>query len=98
MTLKGKLVFVTGASSGIGAATVRALAAEGVRVTATARRAERLAEVSKRVREESMKVNAEFAAKAGIKNGQVVILENQDGAKQQQQVASIDYHFPIKIE
>lgn len=36
-------IVVTGASSGIGAATVRALAAEGVRVTATARRKDRLA-------------------------------------------------------
>ena len=40
-------VVVTGASSGIGAATVRALAAEGVRVTATARRADRLADLAK---------------------------------------------------
>jgi len=39
-------VVVTGASSGIGAATVRALAAEGVRVTATARRKDRLAELA----------------------------------------------------
>ncbi|MCJ7827063.1 MAG: SDR family oxidoreductase [Demequinaceae bacterium] len=39
-------VVVTGASSGIGAATVRALTTEGVRVTATARRAERLATLS----------------------------------------------------
>ncbi len=39
-------IVVTGASSGIGAATVRALAAEGVRVTATARRGDRLAELA----------------------------------------------------
>lgn len=40
-------VVVTGASSGIGAATVRALTAEGVRVTATARRAKRLRDLAK---------------------------------------------------
>ena len=40
-------IVVTGASSGIGAATVRALAAEGVSVTATARRGDRLAVLAK---------------------------------------------------
>jgi NADP-dependent 3-hydroxy acid dehydrogenase YdfG len=46
MTLKGKLVFVTGASSGIGAATALAFAAEGARLLLAARRAEKLAEIA----------------------------------------------------
>ena len=40
--LEGKTALVTGASSGIGAATVRALRAAGVRVAAGARRTDRL--------------------------------------------------------
>src|SRR5262245_37043784 len=40
--LDGKTAIVTGASSGIGAATVRALAAEGARVVGGARRVDRI--------------------------------------------------------
>ena len=58
------------AESGRLADTLRITRAEYIRIairrmnrkTAARLRAERLAEVSKRVREESMKVNAEFAA------------------------------------
>jgi NADP-dependent 3-hydroxy acid dehydrogenase YdfG len=46
MTLKGKTVFVTGASSGIGAATALAFAAEGARLLLAARRADKLATVA----------------------------------------------------
>jgi 3-hydroxy acid dehydrogenase/malonic semialdehyde reductase len=46
MDLKGKIVFITGASGGIGAATALAFAAEGARLLLAARRAGKLAEVA----------------------------------------------------
>src|SRR6201998_806379 len=46
MSLKGKLVFITGASAGIGAATALQFAAEGARLLLAARRAGKLAEVA----------------------------------------------------
>jgi NADP-dependent 3-hydroxy acid dehydrogenase YdfG len=46
MNLKGKTVFITGASSGIGAATALAFAAEGARLLLAARRAGKLAAVA----------------------------------------------------
>lgn len=46
MDLKGKIVFITGASAGIGAATAMAFAAEGARLLLAARRASKLAEVA----------------------------------------------------
>src|ERR1700722_19458779 len=51
MSLKGKIVFITGASAGIGAATALAFAAEGARLLLAARRAAKLAEVASRALE-----------------------------------------------
>ena len=46
MTIQNSLVLITGASSGIGAATAKAFAREGARVILLARSAEKLAEVA----------------------------------------------------
>ncbi|HWE85073.1 MAG TPA: SDR family NAD(P)-dependent oxidoreductase [Terracidiphilus sp.] len=46
MSLEGKIVFITGASAGIGAATALAFASQGARLLLAARRAGKLAEVA----------------------------------------------------
>jgi NADP-dependent 3-hydroxy acid dehydrogenase YdfG len=46
MSLRGKIVLITGASGGIGAATALAFAREGARLLLAARRANKLAEVA----------------------------------------------------
>ena len=51
MSLKGKIVFITGASAGIGAATALAFASEGAKLLLAARRAGRLSEVASRALE-----------------------------------------------
>ncbi|WP_010492396.1 SDR family oxidoreductase, partial [Lacticaseibacillus zeae] len=47
MTVKDKVVVITGASSGIGAATTQVLAQAGAKLVIGARRTERLAELAK---------------------------------------------------
>jgi NADP-dependent 3-hydroxy acid dehydrogenase YdfG len=51
MNLHGKIVFVTGASAGIGAATALAFADQGAKLLLAARRAGRLAEVASKAKE-----------------------------------------------
>lgn len=48
--LEGKVAIITGASSGIGAATARALAAEGMPLVITARREDRLQALAEQIR------------------------------------------------
>ncbi len=56
--LSGKVAVITGGSSGIGAATARALAAQGMRVVLAARRLERLHEVAAGIRAHGGQVHA----------------------------------------
>ena len=49
MDIKGKVVIVTGASSGIGEATAREFGREGARVVLAARRLDRLEEIAKEI-------------------------------------------------
>ena len=57
--LAGKVVLITGASSGIGAATARALARCGCRVTLAARSADKLAALAKEIGLDALVVPAD---------------------------------------
>ncbi len=69
-SLKGRTALVTGASSGIGEATARALAAVGASVAAVARRGERLAALADGIRSAGGKAvcrTADLATEAGAR-------------------------------
>jgi 3-hydroxy acid dehydrogenase/malonic semialdehyde reductase len=82
--LRGKTAVVTGASSGIGAATVRALTGQGVTVAAGARRVDRLAGLGDAVVARRLDVTdqascEEFVEAAVVTLGGIDILVNNAG-------------------
>jgi 3-hydroxy acid dehydrogenase / malonic semialdehyde reductase len=82
--LEGKRAIVTGASSGIGAATARALAGEGAQVAVGARRLDRLAELGDELVALELDVtdadsSASFVASATHRLGGLDILVNNAG-------------------
>jgi 3-hydroxy acid dehydrogenase/malonic semialdehyde reductase len=80
LDLTGKTAIVTGASSGIGQATARALAAAGVRVAGGARRTERLeTEISLELDVTDPESSARFVDAAVEQLGRVDILFNNAG-------------------
>jgi ribitol 2-dehydrogenase len=64
--LAGKVVIITGASSGIGAATARALAPLGCRLTLTARSADKLRALTEELGPETMAVPGDITASADV--------------------------------
>ena len=75
--LNGKIVFITGASSGIGEATARAFAAEGARLLLAARRYSRLQELQPEL------------MKAGAAEVHLLELDVRDRAKVESSVAGL---------
>ncbi|MFD4945470.1 SDR family oxidoreductase [Streptomyces sp. NPDC058409] len=68
-TLAGRTAVITGAASGMGAATARLLAAQGVRVALLARRAERLEELAAMIESkggEALVVTADVTDQASV--------------------------------
>ena len=67
--LEGRVALITGASSGIGAASALALADEGARVALAARRLERLDALARRIRDAgglALPIEADVADEAGV--------------------------------
>ena len=54
--VEGKVIIVTGASSGIGEKTAEVLAAEGAKVVLAARRKEKLEDVANRIMQQAVKL------------------------------------------
>ncbi|OGO24971.1 MAG: hypothetical protein A2Y54_03610 [Chloroflexi bacterium RBG_16_51_16] len=93
MDIKGKVVIVTGASSGIGEATAREFAKEGARLVLAARRIDRLEELAKEIRAmasgaEALVVQADLSQLADIQSmveqtlkqfGRIDVLVNNAG-------------------
>src|SRR5512135_2615096 len=61
MGLKGKVVFITGASAGIGAATALTFATEGAKLLLAARRTEKLTAVAQQARQRGAEAVHTFA-------------------------------------
>lgn len=94
MNANGRIALVTGASSGIGEATVRSLAATGFEVVAAARRLERCEEVAREVGGRALQLDVtdpdSVAALAEALPDLSVLVNNAGGALGLEHVAEAD--------
>ncbi|MGI9059827.1 MAG: SDR family oxidoreductase [Ktedonobacteraceae bacterium] len=100
--LAGRVALVTGASSGIGAATAIALAEEGARVVVLARRSERLEQVVKRIKDvggEAVAIVADVTNEVQLREairrakallGRIDILVNNAGVMLLRKIEGVD--------
>ena len=88
MDLKGKVIIVTGASSGIGEATARRLVKEGAKIAMVARRGDRLTKLAAELGEPTLAIEADVSDKKSCREvvdetvsmwGQIDILINNAG-------------------
>jgi len=76
--LKDKIALVTGASSGIGEATVKALVKEGVKVAAVARRKDRLKSLANEYGNQILPIEADISREDQVKDAIHQVLEKWD--------------------
>ncbi|GII32488.1 SDR family NAD(P)-dependent oxidoreductase [Planotetraspora mira] len=78
-TLDGRVVLVTGASSGIGEATALALSAEGARVAVGARRADRLASLARKAPGEVLALELDVTDQESVRAAVAATVEHFGG-------------------
>jgi len=78
-TLDGRVVLVTGASSGIGEATALALSAEGARVAVGARRADRLASLARKAPGEVLALDLDVTDQESVRAAVAATVERFGG-------------------